>query len=42
MKSLGRNIIQISTITAIADGAGMRSTLGIDPQWSHTIAQPAL
>jgi len=41
MKSLGRNLIQISTIATQARGADMRPT-GIDPTWSHTLAQPAL
>lgn len=41
MKSLGRNIIQGTQIAMQLRGADMRP-LGIDPTWSHTIAQPAL
>lgn len=41
MKSLGRNLIQTATIAMQLRGADMRPT-GIDPQWSHTLAQPAL
>jgi hypothetical protein len=37
------NKINILGLTGIQSaGAGVRSLTGIDPQWSHTIAQPAL
>jgi len=42
MKSLGRNLI-IARQAATAARADMRpQTLGIDPTWSHTLAQPTL
>lgn len=41
MKSLGRNFIQTATLAAQRGGADVRP-MGIDPQWSHTLAQPAL
>ena len=37
---LNKNILDLTGIQSA--GAGLRSTLGIDPQWSHTSAQPAL
>lgn len=41
MKLFGRNLIQIGQQASITRGADMRST-GIDPTWSHTLAQPTL
>jgi hypothetical protein len=41
MKTNGRNLIQIGQIAPQVRGADMRPT-GIDPTWSHTLAQPAL
>ena len=41
MKSLGRTLIQVNGQTTIVVSAGLRPQ-GIDPQWSHTLAQPAL
>lgn len=41
MKSLNAIRIQIKGTTDLVVGAGMRAS-GIDPQWSHIPAQPAL
>lgn len=41
MNKLGRNLIQGTQIAMQLRGADMRPT-GIDPTWSHTLAQPAL
>jgi hypothetical protein len=43
MKSFGRTITTVGTqgMTATVVLAGLRPQ-GIDPQWSHTLAQPAL
>ena len=41
MKSLGRTLIQIGQQALTARGADMRPA-GIDPTWSHTLAQPTL
>lgn len=42
MKTSGRNLIQIGQQAMLtARGADLRPA-GIDPTWSHTLAQPAL